>query len=863
MNTGKVSSVDVKLSVEGYVEFGQNAEFIEGGVIVKLKGSGNTEYRPACTAGFAYAKYEMGISAQGKIKFTYVGGNISYVASLKLQPYGTIAVGAGWSLAHAEIGATGGMQIELKFPYINNQESISINAAFGLYGEVKFFCIGKRRTTEVVGNIWPATSLSDYTALSYINSEVSSDKLSEGELSMLPRDYLASDNKSGISKYNAENQSNLTPSDSFRYSEISEDKGVFEENNVQYARLGDGTEILAWIHDFGDKSSADRTTLVYSVNKNDGNGWSSIMPVCADTSTGDYYPDMTAKGDRAYLVWNKASKVFGDQVNEEDICKNMDVYAAVFENGAFCEPQIISDADNGLVEFSPIVAADGNKAAAAWMINSENDYHYTKGKNSIYVCEYDGEVWSRPVSYAQNLNYVSDYDVDYVNGSAAVLYAEDADNIPATQDGCVYYIKDNKKVMVADDSYNAEIVGFCGGKLYFSGGNKVYKAAAGNLSNIYDTGIETSNFKVIKNAAGAETVMFLRQDGYKSNVYASYYRNGIYTAPVPIAADDGRVTNYSPVYNEDGTISIAYDEQEVLENADYIYGLTDMVAKKNVKPDFFFVDSDLTYNTADVVPGNIIEFTAAVSNYTAGAVSKVKVSLEGSKAGELYTDILDLDIPVGERRNVSLPYTLPDNIINQRYTLTVIPMDFEDPDLSDNCAGCELGFSDIMFEDLKINDHEITGKIINAGYQTAEKVSLTVKEDSQENDPLAMMFYEGVNLAPGESWEFSYQVQPAVFQNVGDVKYYLLLAETDSFQNNYSNDSGIVCSGPKAPDDILFEQNTLTMTEKKIPFRLRQIRQCLKITMDIQDICLLYRKHVKKDTYLKDGMPIKTGMAKR
>lgn len=807
MRPGKFGNIGVEIGVSGYLEFADTGEFIEGGLLVKLSGAGSTEYRPVSTAGLAYAKFELKITAEGKALIKYVDGNLSASAVVKIEPYAKIAVGAGWSLAHAEIGAIGKLPVNLTIPYVNDQESLSIDAVFELYGEVKFFCFGNKRTAKVERNIWPAISTADYNIYGDAN-------LTMGDnLKILPRDYLSSENRGRNYLYVVENEAGFTTSDSFRYSEISEDSGVFAENNVQYVRLSDGTEILAWIHDFGDKSSVNRTTLVYSVNRNDGNGWSAIRPVCSDTSTGDYYPDMTAEGDRAYLVWNKTSRVFDDNISVSDFSKNTDVYASVFENGTFSEPQKISESDNGLTEFSPIVAANGDSAAVAWMTNSVNDYRYTRGNNTIYVCEYKGGTWKAPVCYAQNLNYVSDFDMGYVMGNPAVVYAEDADNISDTQDGTVYYIKNGNKTMVGDQSYQAEIVAICDGILYFSGNSRIYKVSASNISRIYDTGIDTDNFSVFKNGSGGEAIIFLGQNGFESNVYASYFNDGIYTSPVPLVSDGSRVTNYSAIYNDDGTISIAYNEDEILEAADYIYGLTDMVVRKNVEPDIFFVDSTLLYNAYDVTPGNTMEFAALASNYTNQMVSKVNVSLAGSREGVIHEETLEVSIPSGEQQYVILPYTLPEHIVNQQYVLTITPVDFEDPDLADNRAECEVGFSDIVFEDPQIKNNMISGTIKNIGYQTAANVSLTIKEDNQENSPIVELLYGG-DLKPGESWTFSQKLEEVTFQSIDDGKYYLLETATDSIENDYGNDSVIICSKPVMPEKISLDRETVSLPEK-------------------------------------------------
>ncbi len=808
MQTGKASNIDVKIAATGYLEFAENGDLMEGGITLLIKGEGTTTYRPACTGGVAYAKFQVGLSAEGKLLLTYLDGNIEPSGVAKLELYGTIAVGVGWKLAHAEVGATGKFPVKFTIPYKNSKESLSIDAVLEIYGETVLFCWGEKHTKSFSRNIYPGTRSAKIDSFNTLYSDMDSD-----DLEILPRNYLSS-SKSGIHTYNAQNSSGLTSSDSFRYSEISDDAGVFKENNVQYVQLSNGTEILAWIHDFGDKSAVNRTTLVYSVNKNDGNGWSSITPVCDDTATGDYYPNMTAEGNKAYLVWNKASKVFDDDVETEDVCKNIDVYVSVLEDGEFSKPQIISDTNNALMEFTPLVAANGDNVAVAWLTNSVNDYHYTKGSNAIYVCEYKDGVWNSPVCYAQDLNYVSDYDVDYIDGQAAVVYAEDADNIPDTEDGTVYHVQNGIKTMIGAASNHAEIVDICDDTIYFSGDNKVYKVSGNDFSSIYDTGIETDNFSVVKNPSGAEAILFCRQNGFMRDIYVSYCRNGSYTSPVPIVENESKVTNYTSLYNNDDTISIAYNEEELLTNSTDIYGLTDMVISKGIKPNTFFVSSNLIYDAYNVAPGNTLEFSTTAYNHTAQAISQVNITLTGSRSGELYTGTQNVDIPVGESKTISVSYTLPETIVSENYTLTVTPINSHDIVLSNNSSRCELGYSDITIRDLRIEDNTINGTITNIGYQTAKNVSLTIKEKHQDNNPLAVLSYEKGNLAVGESWTFSQKINPAVFEGVGDVQYYLLSAATDSLENNYGNDSATVHSEPIAATEISLDKNTLTLKEK-------------------------------------------------
>ena len=135
MQTGRASNIDVKIAATGYLEFAENGDLMEGGITLLIKGEGTTTYRPACTGGVAYAKFQVGMSAEGKLLLTYVDGNIEHSGVAKLELYGTIAVGVGWKLAHAEVGATGKFPVKFTFPYKSSKESLSIDAVLEVYGE--------------------------------------------------------------------------------------------------------------------------------------------------------------------------------------------------------------------------------------------------------------------------------------------------------------------------------------------------------------------------------------------------------------------------------------------------------------------------------------------------------------------------------------------------------------------------------------------------------------------------------------------------------------------------------------------------------------------------------------------------------
>ena len=832
---GEFSGINVKTSVLGYMEFTEDNKLHEGGILISIEGKGSSEYRPACTAGLAYAKFTLGVKAEGGIVITDIETNLSVSGTLKVEPMAQIAIGLGCSVAHVEVGVEGKFPVaELSMPWKNAKESLKVTASVSVYGEAVAFLWSSKKSMGVTGQLWPLEDKTEFTSYAEEDS-------SENELTFMSRDYrnsinsneMITDGFSAMDDTDISDTSVLPPEikwtnvkEQFSYHDIVGDY-VFDENNVQYVQLANGTQILSWIQDDNAKDSYNRTSLVYSVNKFDGNGWSVPKRVGGQIERGDFYPQMVSDGNKAYLVWNRAAEKFDSEMEAKGgidyALKHMDVCFSVYDaeqDSSFSEPLIVSS-QNDFTEFTPKVTAENGKVAVSWFINSENDIEYYDGTNSIYVTEYEDESFSESKCYAKAPDGygLKDYDLKIVNGKPVIAYISDGDGNQMTNDSVVHYVSNGNDKIITGSEYDATTVELADNNIYFASDNQIRRISYDSLSDIYDTGINATNVIATKNSKGMEALTFLDsdEDGARS-VYVSYLRNGQYSNPVPIIAEGSRIKNYSVIYNADGTIGIAYnadvvnkvDISDTPEGSNGIYGPTDMFVKESKKSDIFYISNVLEYDKYMAGTKEEIVLSSLAYNGTSSDISSVHAVLTDSASNTIFDKNLAVDIPVGGSGYIEVPYQVSNN--KEEVTLTVTPIGVEDNDQSDNVATAKLGFSDLKIdvETDPNNANKVKINVVNNGQIEAKGVDISIYEYSESlNEKLVKVVSSGIG--PSGEFSFDYTVDPLQYDNPTDAIYYYFEAKTTSDESNYENNSATLVFTPKRCESMQLNSDSLSL----------------------------------------------------
>ncbi len=368
---GKLRKVDASLglnasaSIAGYMEFSYaSGEFVfnEGGAVLFASLGTEVEVKfPPCSAFYATLGFQGDL--EGGIRLARQKDSTWHpIMNAGVDLTLTFGVGAGSKKikTYAEGGIQGKLELDVKVPAANLSEALMARLAASLYFDSKVFgfdgpSYGPEEFASV--QLYPRTNRSQslFDGKDLLDFDLETATLSKrGHANSL---YAARSGDSG----NAFNQS-----------------GIYEYCVPQLAELNDGTRLLVWVDDNGEKSGINKTSLMYAVY--DGKIWSSPMAV-AETGSADNYPVIFSDGEKVQVVWQKAAKL-SDENSLPELLETVELYSAVYADGAFGEVEPITSA-NKKYEMLQSVAVFGSEVAVVWVENSENNPFQTEGTNSI------------------------------------------------------------------------------------------------------------------------------------------------------------------------------------------------------------------------------------------------------------------------------------------------------------------------------------------------------------------------------------------------------------------------------------------------------------------------------------------------
>lgn len=810
---GKIYNPNNKYSVEMKSTVSFNAS-VAGYAVISLKDS-KVKESGLCFSGAVSSSLKAYFNAGLYGKLTYTGGaggtfkwefdksSRSYLNKgvIDLTASLEIAIGAGCDLAYAELAFAGKINTSIEAPFISPAKSIKAIVDGQVYANISI--LGFTEKVKII----PTPSLEIYPnhntdLLEDVYGSCLEDIYDEDSVELMSRN-AANNSAPRVAK-------NTIESDKYEL------KNVYADGRVKYCEFDNGTKLMVWVHDFGTKSDINRSTLAYSVNS--GAGWSAPVAI-KETGKGDYYPDMYVKGDKAYLVWNTATKVFDDSAQLNDLKSNMSLSFAEFDadKAEFTAIEKVPGNYNGTMQIAPRIVKDNDNIAIVWIQNSLNDMTMQKGKNEICYIEKTGNRWESIKTVATYLDNISDYDAEYRDGMLTVAYNTVKNNADGSNSSSLYLWTGGNPTKINGASGMISDIELSGDTLYFSQNNMVKAVATDKPSYTFYTGVESQNIRVAKNSKGEDAIVYIVQDRFTSEVYAAYEKNGSYSSPLKLLDLDTKVSSIDVHYNEDGTLTLATNEVEVTDDGenDIVFGNTNMNLYYNVKSDEFVVNPELYYENYEVEPGKVIEFKASVYNGTTEKIDRVKAKLS---VGGVQVDekTIDVSIRQGESNIISFPYTLPSSISKQAYALNVTPIDYDDQDTSDNIARCELGYGNLTLGNLALDDGVLTGKVTNTGYSTVTAPKIIVRKDTEDGIELKNIS-SGSNLAPGQAWEFSYDATGV--ENLENEEGFVILhvstqpGNEDEKEQNYGDNTDICSSVPVYPDYVTLSEESVNMSE--------------------------------------------------
>ena len=790
--------ITIESSIMGYFEMDCSThELIESGAYVALSGQGELTYRPSFALGIFYVKASLELSAQGTLSITCKNQNIVYSGTLELGQAIGIGAGAGGDLLGVELGVTGKLTEIMRFPWKNAKESFEVQASVAGYVDVR-----------VLGSLdgFPKSfpPLLDYTLWPEIknNKEKSvTSVLQVEDMKFKPRNYVTqsvNENDGGSTKLDADN--------------------IYPDGTPEMVQISDGTLLAVWVADLGTKSEENRTTLVYSVRT--GDQWSSPKAVC-ETGRGDFYPKLMADGDRAYLVWTNLDHEMETDATIEEMLAATDVYYAVFENGSFGIPELITESGNGRLETLVNIAADGESQTVVWVENSENNFFLLKGKNSIYQRTCENGVWGQKKCLAGELNDISSLAAAYVDGKLSVAYTMDLDDdCETTGDTEVFLYRDGETKRITSDNCIERSVAFLGNTLYWCGPDEIMQAPGDGNGSVSSTGVSSANSYRVMEKNGEKAILVNAVNGFESTLYMVHGNEETFSEAIPVTDGGKKISDYAAAYLGNGEVAALTFEREVLENpteTDF-YGNTNLRVYEKLEAASLVVDS-IYIEEEKVAPGATIPVELSIYNGASRDLTGVEVTVTCGDSVVADHVAVSCQIGAGESGTVTTECKVGDLSEITMLRAQVIPKDYEDTDLSDNTAEVEIGSCDLALQDTEITLQDngtavLVGKLANSGFVPAQNVRLRLLAGGYEGEEIFSDTYGSLAAGAENMVTCTIPASCLDFKSTFDGKYIYFSCDTDTQERRYDNNSGNLVVFPRAVTGIELTEETLSLSVK-------------------------------------------------
>ena len=778
-----LAGVEADLKVAGFMNFDVSTGDlvpIESGITV----TGDVEYSQEFPFWYVfYATFKLGAEAGFTMQYdlTNTGSFVSgYNALIEFALKAGLGLGAkafSKKIASVEAGLEGKLKTTFALPSESLSKSMTVKLEGDAYVKGNLWKLSAKKEWEFGDGLqlYPQTKSARSKASAASANDYSID---EADFMLTSRDYL---------DYRSSNTSKLKMAKSI--SETFTKKAVYPYGFPKTALIGDKL-VAVWVEDDGTKTDANSNTLYYTVNN--GTSWSSPAAVY-ESGKADFEADIYSDGTNVYAVWQRASKVFDNDVQISDYAENTEIVYSMFDGSSWSKPVVVGN--SSVLSTNYVVTANGSDVVVAFSQNSAYDYSGDTGVNSVYTQTLSAGEWSTPVLVKTDLAMVDSLCTGTVNSAVKTLYSAGGE----IYDGAT---------ALTDDEIDDSSVTFQNGSFYWLGGGKLmsYTSAVNSL------GISAQDdYRIISN--GTKTSLLTTvDDGYTNEIYVSNLESGAFSTPLALTNYGKHISSFDAVMNDDGTITTACDVENLsTEQGAYPYTTTDMIIDRLDETVNLSVESSAYYDAQSIVPSGKVTFTAELSNIGTADAESYVVKLIDKSGTELASKTISDALISGGKTEISIDYTLPQTI--SRTTVSLVVEAENDIDTADNTAAAEYGYADIALVNCKVgSDGKITGQVVNNGYDTAQSVKVAVNKFNETIENLT--YIEIGSLAPSETREISYTVPQSEIVFSQDIQRILLTLNVTSSSDELSlaNNSAELALNPTAATGVTLNKTSLTLS---------------------------------------------------
>ena len=520
---------------------------------------------------------------------------------------------------------------------------------------------------------------------------------------------------------------------------------IYNDSRQQLVEVG-STKMLFWIMDNSERTSQNRTMLVYSKYEPSTDKWSAPVPVC-DDGTADFMPDVVSDGERVYITWQNMNKVFGADVSLNDYVESSEIAYAVYDN-VTNSISVSSVTNNAVYDAMPQVSVENGNAVVCWIESEDNDAFLKSNVNRINIVDIlSGNV--RTV--AENVSAITSMDMLTENGKAYISYACDEDsNYDDQSDNEVYLLTVNgsnistKKLSDNDYIDSAPLFAKINGKTmlfrYANNNYVVYDVTTGKETNLFENeSFNTDSYTVVTSDSGINYVIWSAKDsvGHVA-LYTSVYENSKWSEAVQIGVSDSKITNPSAVVEADGSLMIACNNTEQIlvdgeEISYYENGKANLaIMTVSQYADLTVTDDSFIFDYTDAVEGKTITVPITLLNSGNTTINSVDVSINSNAVKTATVNLMP-----GETKEINVDYTFPEITQKSDVIVKVLPTN-GDINEGDNEFSFSYGYTDLVVSNCEFTSSGSTGMITavveNLSTIACGKLTINIREDRPDGD---------------------------------------------------------------------------------------------------------------------------------
>jgi len=653
--------VDVSASLAGYIEFentGSGYSFSDGGIIAAFDAA--TSLRSYWGPCYVALGIEAGV--EGSLTFTNENNKIN--PQISVSPSFTLSVGAGIGgrKTYAQVDAYGTLSAMLTTT--NPESPFSAGLDLGvrwmgyLFGKEIFS--GSKSFTSMelypeFGTPWQLSRLALMPDIDVSDKESYNALINSAQ--PISRDYLSA-------TYSLRSTPNLlTNGVNFLKNK------AYPLNQVNMVSFEDDTMLLVWIEDSGDKIVENIGTLTYSYFN--GEEWSQPESLFEDGTTNDM-PYVYSDGKNAYIIWQKANKVFDERTDTSEMLKYFDLYVTVFDSHSqtFTDKICVNSADDTVFEFNPVIYGNNGAFTVAWNENTDNNIYQMSGTNSFNTYSFD-----------ENGNLINNRTLRSSNQFI---------NMKTTSTG-IYFslLRSNNSVLYHYDTSNTLNLLATGINAFdCAQGNVFYSDSQGLHSISSDTKIDYTdigsldNFIVCKNEN--QTVLFmtkLNEDFTNTLYFSKLSADSNEWSNFEIYCNENKyIRNYEPVILSDNSIYSVFNyiESNSINNSQ-ISSIAVNPCTENVDIELKYVDFDDFQLNSDN-----IDIKAAIKNNCSSTVDSFVINILDYEKNIIFSKIIEQNLTAFEEKAVTFNYTVPSSYNNEILTIEISPLNLQDLNLENN-----------------------------------------------------------------------------------------------------------------------------------------------------------------------------------